>query len=116
MNLTQVIRALKFVTCGEYCFSIPSILKSYGAHLKPSAAMVRLRLYDVLSLLPPQTYEGMNFPHRHATWKMLKHLKKGKDSRIYQQWKLAFYTKKLLNQFCVCLMKYCSRNICEIRN
>ena len=30
----------------------------FGAHLKAPAAMVRLRLYDVLSLLPPATYEG----------------------------------------------------------
>jgi len=30
----------------------------YGAHLKASAAMVRLRLYDILALLPPKTYEG----------------------------------------------------------
>ena len=30
----------------------------YGAHLKASAAMVRLRLYAVLALLPPNTYEG----------------------------------------------------------
>ena len=58
---------LKIVISDGYCFSIPSILKSYGAHLKPSTAMVRLRLYDVLSLLPPQTYEGTNFPHRYAT-------------------------------------------------
>lgn len=38
--------------------SIPSIVKMYGPHLKASAAMVRLRLYDVLSLLPPNTYEA----------------------------------------------------------
>uniref|UniRef100_A0A8C4LKZ8 HEAT repeat-containing protein 5B n=1 Tax=Equus asinus asinus TaxID=83772 RepID=A0A8C4LKZ8_EQUAS len=29
-----------------------------GSHLKASAAMVRLRLYDILALLPPKTYEG----------------------------------------------------------
>ncbi|CAH1791410.1 unnamed protein product [Owenia fusiformis] len=38
---------------------IPSLIKHYGAHLKACAAMVRLRLYDVLSLLPPKTYEGL---------------------------------------------------------
>ena len=36
----------------------------YGAHLKASAAMVRLRLYDVLALLPPDTYEGQHFKIR----------------------------------------------------
>lgn len=39
--------------------SIPSVIKAHGAHLKASAAMVRLRLYDILALLPPKTYEGM---------------------------------------------------------
>ena len=34
-------------------------MKTYGAHLKASAATVRLRLYDVLALLPPETYEGI---------------------------------------------------------
>uniref|UniRef100_A0A674NIR2 HEAT repeat-containing protein 5B n=1 Tax=Takifugu rubripes TaxID=31033 RepID=A0A674NIR2_TAKRU len=37
---------------------IPAITKVHGAHLKASAAMVRLRLYDILALLPPKTYEG----------------------------------------------------------
>ena len=40
------------------CVSITTIVKTYGAHLKASAATVRLRLYDVLALLPPETYEG----------------------------------------------------------
>ncbi|KAL8611166.1 hypothetical protein ACOMHN_064456 [Nucella lapillus] len=38
---------------------LPNVIKMYGAHLKASAAMIRLRLYDVLSLLPPQSFEGM---------------------------------------------------------
>ncbi|XP_060553128.1 HEAT repeat-containing protein 5B-like isoform X2 [Ruditapes philippinarum] len=37
---------------------MPGVIKMYGTHLKASAAMVRLRLYDVLSMLPPQSYEG----------------------------------------------------------
>ncbi len=48
--------------------SVPAIIKVHGAHLKASAAMVRLRLYDILALLPPKTYEGNTvaffFPHR----------------------------------------------------
>ena len=39
--------------------SVTTIVKTYGAHLKASAATVRLRLYDVLALLPPETYEGI---------------------------------------------------------
>ncbi|XP_075460815.1 HEAT repeat-containing protein 5B-like isoform X5 [Ascaphus truei] len=37
---------------------ILSVIKAHGTHLKASAAMVRLRLYDILALLPPKTYEG----------------------------------------------------------
>uniref|UniRef100_A0A8C0BRE5 HEAT repeat-containing protein 5B n=1 Tax=Buteo japonicus TaxID=224669 RepID=A0A8C0BRE5_9AVES len=39
---------------------IPSVIKAHGAHLKASAAMVRLRLYDILALLPPKTYEDQH--------------------------------------------------------
>lgn len=38
---------------------LPNVIKMYGTHLKASAAMIRLRLYDVLSLLPPASFEGM---------------------------------------------------------
>ena len=38
--------------------SISNIIKQYGHHLKASCAMVRLRLYQVLSLLPPQSFES----------------------------------------------------------
>lgn len=38
--------------------SIAHIVKQYGQHLKASTAMVRLRLYEVLALLPPQSFES----------------------------------------------------------
>ncbi|KAK7086919.1 HEAT repeat-containing protein 5B [Halocaridina rubra] len=38
--------------------SITHIVKQYGQHLKASTAMVRLRLYEVLALLPPQSFES----------------------------------------------------------
>ncbi|KAK7506949.1 hypothetical protein BaRGS_00001800 [Batillaria attramentaria] len=38
---------------------LANVIKMYGTHLKASAAMIRLRLYDVLSLLPPESFEGM---------------------------------------------------------
>ncbi|XP_076321914.1 HEAT repeat-containing protein 5B isoform X4 [Tachypleus tridentatus] len=38
--------------------SLTNLIKSYGQHLKAAAAMVRLRLYEVLILLPAQSYEG----------------------------------------------------------
>jgi hypothetical protein len=41
-----------------YVFSISTVLKTYGQHLKAPAAMVRLRLYETLSLLPSHAFEG----------------------------------------------------------
>ncbi|XP_063696087.1 HEAT repeat-containing protein 5B isoform X3 [Culicoides brevitarsis] len=38
--------------------NIAPVLKSYGQHLKAPAAMVRLRLYETLSLLPPTCLES----------------------------------------------------------
>ncbi|XP_039288533.1 HEAT repeat-containing protein 5B isoform X2 [Nilaparvata lugens] len=38
--------------------NISSVLKTYGQHLKAPAAMIRLRLYETLSLLPAQSFEG----------------------------------------------------------
>ncbi|XP_027038809.1 HEAT repeat-containing protein 5B-like [Pocillopora damicornis] len=38
--------------------SLPQIIKQHGNHLKASAAIVRLRMYSVLTLLPPKSYEG----------------------------------------------------------
>lgn len=39
-------------------FSISPIIKNYGHHLKAPAAMVRLRLYETLTLLPPNSLES----------------------------------------------------------
>ncbi|XP_014249011.1 HEAT repeat-containing protein 5B isoform X1 [Cimex lectularius] len=50
--LTPVESALAMLT------SISSILKTYGQHLKAPAAMVRLRLYETLTLLPPGIFEN----------------------------------------------------------
>ncbi|XP_044766090.1 HEAT repeat-containing protein 5B isoform X1 [Coccinella septempunctata] len=38
--------------------NISGILKSYGQQLKAPSAMVRLRLYETLILLPPQSFEN----------------------------------------------------------
>ncbi|XP_055491112.1 HEAT repeat-containing protein 5B [Leucoraja erinacea] len=52
-------RIMTPIECAMLMLShIPSVIKAYGAQLKASAAMVRLRLYDILALLPPKTYEG----------------------------------------------------------
>uniref|UniRef100_A0A6Q2ZJQ7 HEAT repeat-containing protein 5B n=1 Tax=Esox lucius TaxID=8010 RepID=A0A6Q2ZJQ7_ESOLU len=60
----DVIRRLMTpIECAMTMMShVPSIIKVHGSHLKASAAMVRLRLYDILALLPPKTYEG-ELPH-----------------------------------------------------
>nr|CAD7424523.1 unnamed protein product [Timema monikensis] len=50
--LTPIESALAMLT------NISTVLKTYGQHLKAPAAMVRLRLYESLSLLPPQSFEG----------------------------------------------------------
>lgn len=42
-------------------FRLASVIKMYGTQLKASAATIRLRLYDVLSLLPPESFEGNYF-------------------------------------------------------
>jgi hypothetical protein len=42
----------------SYPYSISTVLKTYGQHLKAPAAMVRLRLYETLSLLPSHAFEG----------------------------------------------------------
>ncbi|EEB14387.1 conserved hypothetical protein [Pediculus humanus corporis] len=50
--LTPIESALAMLT------NISTVLKTYGQHLKAPAAMVRLRLYETLSLLPPHSFEG----------------------------------------------------------
>lgn len=42
----------------NFVHSISSVLKSYGQHLKAPAAMVRLRLYETLTLLPASALES----------------------------------------------------------
>lgn len=40
------------------CNSMNSVVKSCGQHLKAPIALVRLRLYETLSLIPAQDFEG----------------------------------------------------------
>ena len=51
---------VKFLNTNDFyfIFSIAAVVKAYGQPLKAACAMVRLRLYDALSLVPPQYYEG----------------------------------------------------------
>ncbi|XP_070152954.1 HEAT repeat-containing protein 5B isoform X1 [Polyergus mexicanus] len=50
--LTPIESALAMLT------NLSPVLKNYGQQLKAPVAMVRLRLYETLLLLPPQTFEG----------------------------------------------------------
>ncbi|KAJ8688360.1 hypothetical protein QAD02_024155 [Eretmocerus hayati] len=50
--LTPIESALAMLT------NLSTVLKCYGQQLKAPAAMVRLRLYETLLLLPPQTFEN----------------------------------------------------------
>ena len=65
---TDQLNVVRMLPCDSWrlwhfwrCVRVTTIVKTYGAHLKASAATVRLRLYDVLALLPPETYEGTVF-------------------------------------------------------
>ena len=55
------IFSLVVSTINPFIISIASVVKTYGQPLKAACAMVRLRLYDALSLVPPQYYEGNLF-------------------------------------------------------
>lgn len=48
--------------------SLPQIIKQHGNHLKASAAIVRLRMYSVLTLLPPKSYEGIHVLYVYRTY------------------------------------------------
>lgn len=50
--LTPIESALAMLT------NLSPVLKNYGQQLKAPMAMVRLRLYETLLLLPPQSFEG----------------------------------------------------------
>ena len=39
-------------------FRLSGLAKTHGVQIKASGAMLRLRLYQSLALLPPNTYEG----------------------------------------------------------
>uniref|UniRef100_A0A8C4QZX9 HEAT repeat-containing protein 5A n=1 Tax=Eptatretus burgeri TaxID=7764 RepID=A0A8C4QZX9_EPTBU len=55
----DVMRRLMIpIECALLMMTMPAVIKMHGNHLKASVAMVRLRLYDILALLPPSTYEG----------------------------------------------------------
>ncbi len=39
--------------------SLPGLVKVHGVHIKAGGAMLRLRLFQALSLLKPAAYEGV---------------------------------------------------------
>uniref|UniRef100_A0A8C2PKS4 HEAT repeat containing 5A n=1 Tax=Capra hircus TaxID=9925 RepID=A0A8C2PKS4_CAPHI len=55
--LTSHIRVC-FNLRGRICFWLSSILKTYGSPLKTPSVVYRQRLYELLILLSPETYEG----------------------------------------------------------
>uniref|UniRef100_A0A673IG84 HEAT repeat-containing protein 5A n=1 Tax=Sinocyclocheilus rhinocerous TaxID=307959 RepID=A0A673IG84_9TELE len=44
--------------CPSTLFRLPSIIKSYGNQIKNAATVFRLRVYEILTMLQPKTYEG----------------------------------------------------------
>lgn len=53
------ITYLRYIFC--FILRLSSILKTYGSPLKTPSVVYRQRLYELLILLPPETYEGMCF-------------------------------------------------------
>lgn len=60
-----------YITYLRYSFSftlrLSSILKTYGSSLKTPSVVYRQRLYELLILLPPETYEGTCLTQRCST-------------------------------------------------
>ncbi|CAB1311701.1 unnamed protein product [Coregonus sp. 'balchen'] len=86
----DVIRRLMTpIECAMTMMShVPSVIKVHGTHLKASAAMVRLRLYDILALLPPKTYEEFTLTDNSAntTTSLLRSLCHYDDSVLMGSW------------------------------
>ncbi|XP_051578229.1 HEAT repeat-containing protein 5A-like isoform X2 [Myxocyprinus asiaticus] len=53
-----ISRLLPFLSCAVALFTqLPSLIKSYGNQIKNAATVFRLRVYEILTLLQPKTYE-----------------------------------------------------------
>ena len=64
--IIKVFQDIRFpypITVLNLC-SLPGIAKAHGVQLKASGAMLRLRLYQALSLLDPSAYEGVYIKNR----------------------------------------------------
>ena len=114
-----------WLACMFCLHSLPWVIKQYGTHLKASAAMVRLRLYDVLALLPPESYEGqslsLSFHYFHSLpWLIsqfgLQKLAGRFRLRVYEF--ISLLPSKafpLEGQFlCLLLFCYCVANTCSL--
>ena len=55
---TCVCVCVSACVCVCVCPRCSSLTRSYGPPLRPWAVLYRLRLYQVLALLPPHTYQG----------------------------------------------------------
>ena len=50
-------QAVPVEACLSLCAQLPSVVRAYPAELKALAAMLRLRLFEAISLMPPATLE-----------------------------------------------------------
>ena len=50
-------KAVPVEACLSLCAQLPSVVRAYPAELKALAAMLRLRLFEAISLMPPATLE-----------------------------------------------------------
>uniref|UniRef100_A0A671MD20 HEAT repeat-containing protein 5A n=1 Tax=Sinocyclocheilus anshuiensis TaxID=1608454 RepID=A0A671MD20_9TELE len=54
-----ISRLLPLLSCAVALLNqLPSIIKSYGNQIKNAATVFRLRVYEILTMLEPKTYEG----------------------------------------------------------
>ncbi|KAL3316529.1 hypothetical protein Ciccas_004829, partial [Cichlidogyrus casuarinus] len=68
-------RILPTIECAlNLVANLPSIIKTFGQHLKPHANMLRLRLYRCLSLLPPKIFTSQSFSILNAYSAVLREL------------------------------------------
>ena len=51
------LQAVPVEACLSLCAQLPPVVRAYPAELKALAAMLRLRLFEAISLMPPATLE-----------------------------------------------------------
>ncbi len=85
-------------------FRLPSIIKSYGNQIKNAATVFRLRVYEILTLLQPKTYEGKKLDWTISCANDFCGYQKGYHYPLLIEWSWPWYKmyKKKVNTFVSC--------------